>query len=384
MADRLCEIHPQQSASTDLCLLGLMREGCDARSAKPDAAEQAKTAFLSGIPEHERAKLGKHCLKFDQCCCDPIERQRFYKELTRLLEAPASAVEFRDRVQITEQIVRHAASPATVHQGHHNTCSAATAEQLLYRYEPASAAAFVSDLVVNGKYEWNSIRSVMPGSIFHKDAESRSSSDRDFASQIFQLGMLNVYWANQNTGPFKIWHGQGAVTFEETDKIKSAADTGERLLLHNGSATTELSTNPEVAAGSVQFMYMFAVKDFPDNFVIENKRESSGLSVEVSNVAELKSIIADRKAHNRPLVIKIHAGNEPFLSQMLGYNSLSLDSVWHVVSIDDFDAHAGMVKIHDTARHEEPDQWIGLNTLYQATLAPASESWKNVLREKHR
>jgi hypothetical protein len=72
------------------------------------------------------------------------------------------------------------------------------------------------------------------------------------------------------------------------------------------------------------------------------------------------------------------------LSQMLGYNSLSLDSVWHVVSIDDFDASTRMVKIHDTARDQEPDQWIWLNTLYGATMAPSGESWKNVLRQKRR
>ena len=87
-------------------------------------------------------------------------------------------------------------------------------------------------------------------------------------------------------------------------------------------------------------MYMFATRDIPPNFVIENAKESTGATLTVSDLTSLREVISERTSSNQPLSIKIQAGlMSPFLSaQLLGYNSLTLDSVWHVLAVDDFNA----------------------------------------------
>jgi hypothetical protein len=384
MNDRFFESDPKTEQDSPLSLLSLVSEGGRKHTQiSPVASEEALWGQFSG---HERSKLEKESAQFDALNTDIEKRERFYSALTGIATASDSYVSQEDRLKISAQIVRHAASPETVRQGHHQTCSATTAEYLLYKHDPAAVAQFTGDLVSSRQYSWKdmNITSTVPASIFKADEESRSKSGRDLSSQIFQMGMINVYWHGQNSGPFGLVHGPGAVRFEEVKPTSEPGDTGERLILHNESGDKVIARNPEVQAGAVQYMYMFATRDIPPNFVIENVKENTGVTLTVSDVHSLRAVISERTSAKQPLAIKIHAGNEPFLSQLLGYNSLTLDSVWHVLAVDDFNAKHNMVKIHDPARHEDNEQWISLDDLYRATTTPRSQAWKTTLTKlKH-
>ena len=201
----------------DLVWLGA---GIGKRSRKHDHVPPvASEAVLWGkFSGHERSRLEKDCAQFDALNSDTVKRERFYSAVTRIASASDSDVGQKDRLKTSAQIVRHAASPDTVRQGHHQTCSATTAEYLLYRHDPAAVAEFIGDLVSSKRYRWNDMRitsALFTASIFKPDEEARSKSGRDLSSQIFQMGMINVYWNGQNSGPFGLTHAAGAVSFEE-------------------------------------------------------------------------------------------------------------------------------------------------------------------------
>ncbi len=181
----------------------------------------------------QRAKAAKPPLSEEEIA-------KSYYEMARLMEAGGDKpLSHDERVKLASQAMHHAANPETIQQGQHDTCNVTTIETRMYTREPSAAIRMVADLGINGEFKTNDGKVVKidpPDSIKPHDTSKNqaNSDDRDYASQVFQVGAVNVYHA---THPFKgfdkdgkpIELPPGAVRYVQVEP-KDANDTGERLM----------------------------------------------------------------------------------------------------------------------------------------------------------
>lgn len=125
-----------------------------------------------------------------------------YRQVGTLLEAndnPSVPIDAAGRSRLAREIIKNAADPTEIRQGNHNTCNVATVENRLYTRQPALAAKLVVDMATTGSYvakDGTKValdrQSLRPD----EDAEQKNSlSNRNFASQIFQVTAVNLSYA---------------------------------------------------------------------------------------------------------------------------------------------------------------------------------------------
>lgn len=323
-----------------------------------------------------------------------------YQEISRLLEAKdnsASPLKEADRVKLAEQVMDQAATPTSIDQGGHNTCTVTAIESLTYTRTPSEAARLVADVALTGKYTTKdgTVVEVPQSSISAADSEAQRhpavDGERSHASQIFQVTAVNTYWTEHDytyTDASGASHTvpAGQLKYEQVQPNPADPnDSGERLIDYSvkpPAVVMDYSSHPAVPLcgpqtdlvddGAVKWMAdkisgnNDALYAFHDGY--ENA-DGKG-AVLFSSEKEMKEVIADAEKNGQlPMVFAVHTAKEPFWTDS-GAGSAGGSGGWHVVTITDYDAATGTVSVDNqwgSSVDHTGKNAVSISDLYAAT-----------------
>lgn len=300
-----------------------------------------------------------------------------YQEVATLLEAkdnPAVPIDATGRSRLAQEIMSNAADPTAIRQGDHKTCNVTTLETRLYTREPATAARMVVDMATTGQYVGGDgtkvgldQQSLKPD----QNAELKDSvSNRNYASQLFQITAVNLHYAKTDANIHYEQH--------KVDPTITPPDTGERLV--------DYSTNPPTDVSHGWFSKNVLGKDDKDfhepgldsdelvqiNAAITGKLESglifnatdkcSDQVVKPTSAKDLEEKLLEAKESGKlPVTVVVHTGNEPFLTES-GNGAAGGAGGWHVVSVTDIEP-GSPAKIAIDNQWNKTDDHLGDNKL---------------------
>ncbi len=207
----------------------------DVISSNPNLDEQARKNLLKNM-DVLKARMGTS---------GATEVARTFEAVARLLDKnnTPGALGLEENTNLARLIMFNAARPEKIEQGFHNTCNVASLEVRTYKLYPSAAARMVVDVALTGKYKTtNGFVITVDNDWLKKDQEARvwpttDKTERNHASQIFQIAAVNVYWQQSTVTPQA--DGEGAHFVEPgtikylqipvTEEMKKAGDTGERI-----------------------------------------------------------------------------------------------------------------------------------------------------------
>ena len=287
----------------------------------------------------------------------------------------------KERGVLAEQIIKQAAHPMSIDQGHHNTCNVATIEARTYAKYPARAAGLVADVALSGEYTTASNQKIkIADSSLKPDSEAKNNpvvdGDRSYASQVFQVTAANIFWQEKKSDLQGNLKNPGDLRYvQEKPWSKIEGDTGERV--------KDYSTNPEgqtIKSGST--------KVIDPNLYAENMMQ---ISNEITGKDELRFILRHTELgwnHNLwnirdqqdlttqmtrmkdsfPLIIQVHTRHEPFYTDS-GEGKAGGSGGWHVVNITKYDPVTKEVTISNQWG-SKLDKKVKISDLYKATKNP--------------
>lgn len=311
------------------------------------------------------------------------EAQKTYEQVNRMLEAkdnPNLPVTQQQRITLAEQTMQHAASPTTIDQGQHRTCTVNSVESRMYTSAPSEAARMVADLATTGEYTTTKdrVKVTLNKDDLKPDAEATKAEkvdgSRDHASQLFQIGAVNVWYAGHEPN----------LRYEQRkiDPTLTPPDTGERIV--------DYSSNPPEAKRPGFFARLTGSKDDQYNrpgltsekIVYVGDQIEGGKShdwqlergTNVKSYEELESKLKDAKEHGKlPLVVTVHTGNEPFYTDS-GEGAAGGSGGWHSLTITDYKAGPPASVAVDnqwgTSSDHLGDKRISLRDMYNAMSSP--------------
>lgn len=379
--------------------------------------ERSKLEQLAESKIHDPEQLAKFhadMLRFEERAAkqdpplSPKEIADTYKQEERLLNATGdSPLKESDRVKLAEQVMSQAATPTSVDQGQHNSCSVATVESRTYTRNPSEAARLVTDVATTGKYKTpdGTEVTVDPASIKPRDQEAQTNppgdGDRSHASQIFQVTAVNVHYqthgydytdvngVEHHVPPGKLQYQQA-----EVKPGTNPPETGERLVDTSTNPPTTIMEDwknntplrsPGLKDGDIAgISNKISGKD--DTVYLGHEKQVEGDLKGVTtfkNEEQLKDEIAKAKAeHKMPIIMRVHTGEEPFLHDS-GGGKAGGSGGWHVVTITDYDEKTGRVKIDNQwgshADHQGEGKEVSVHDLFQASRAPGYELFSKVV-----
>jgi hypothetical protein len=247
---------------------------------------------------------------------------------------------------------------------------------------PAAATKLIADIATTGNaMSADGTKIIIDAKSLKPDEESSQNPtpdrERSYASQIFQITAANIYWQRQAADPNGNYAPKGSLRFEQDPSKRGyfGNDTGERLMACWSNPPKELAKGPAMGASALQDIADQIAGTKDNGFVIENKIKGGPNTVQVSSDQQLKDVLINlKKSGELPAIIRVHTGNEPFLTDRGGGLSRS-KGVWHVVSITAFDEQTGKVWI-DNQWGKSSDHVIKLHDLYNATIEPKGGAWQ--------
>jgi hypothetical protein len=152
-----------------------------------------------------------------------------------LAHNPKAPVSDKDRADLAQQVMKHAAEPGSVSQGRHETCTVAAVESRAYDRDPAQASRVVSEVATTGQYTRPGHAAIKldPQSLQKQaDAAEKHGDDkdntRDFAGQLFEVTAVNIMLQqkNESTNP------PGQLRYEQHKPVagQTPDDSGERWM----------------------------------------------------------------------------------------------------------------------------------------------------------
>jgi hypothetical protein len=335
--------------------------------------------------DHLKADMAAFEARAGQAGLDASEIAKTYENVSRLIESTGqSTVDQPSRIKIAEQALHHVAYPTEIDQGRHDTCNVSTVEVRTFMRYPSAATKLIADVATTGSYtSADGTKITIDAKSLKTDEESSQNPtpdrERSYASQIFQIAAANVYWQRQEEDPAGNYATKGSLRFEQDPSKRGyfTNDTGERLMAYWSNPPKELSKGPAMGASALKDIADQISGKSDDGFVIENKIKGGPNTVQVSSEKDLRDALIDiKKGGQLPAIIRVHTGNEPFLSDQGGTLSRS-KGVWHVVSVTAFDEQTGKVSI-DNQWGKSSDHQMKIGDLYNATLEPKQNSWQMI------
>lgn len=314
---------------------------------------------------------------------EPEAVQQFYHQINRLLtEKPIRELTPGAKHQLAREIMHQAAHPESVVQGQHNTCNVASVEFRLYMRAPEAAARTVTNLALSGHFMTKDLSTItLNKTSLEMDSEAKNNphdgTKRTYASQLLQLGAVNVRWQRDHSI-------DGLSYFYQQDKQHQ-----ERLMQYIDGKP------PHDSDGTVAFTPKLGVKDLTDiynqiartndkHIAAENINgmrqtnvrlpESTDNDVRLRSTTELHTLLLQAKReHKLPLFLGVHTGNHPFDTQQLRVNPnlvrVDGDFGWHGIAIYDYDEKSHTAKIHNSWGKAN-DINVNVDQLYKATVVP--------------
>jgi hypothetical protein len=308
-----------------------------------------------------------------------------YKHATRLLAEPQGTMSQSDRNKIALQIIRNSAKPNNIDQGHHGTCNVSVVEGRIYTRNPEAAAKLIADVATTGSFTTADGAKITPTArSLQADDEAggtwASDGERGLAGQVFQVTAANIKWQRQVVTPDFRLSKLGQIVYEQIPNKRSrfSGDTGERVMDYNVTPpreTTKYSQGPSLSVSDLTDISNQITGKTEKDFVFENKVHAGRDTITVSSPQELETAILDAQKNGKlPAFIRVHTGNDPFLTDQGGWFSRQR-GVWHVVSVTNYDQKSKKVSI-DNQWGGSSDRAVDLEKLYKATMEPGTDEWK--------
>lgn len=313
-----------------------------------------------------------------------------YKEISRLLETPVnikeSPVTGPERVKMANEIMANAADPTAIYQGQHNTCNVTTIETRTYTRTPSQAAKLVTDVALSGEYKAQDGTKVRldQGSLrpdHEAWLEKPVDGKRTFASQLFQVTAVNLYYQKHNPN---IHYEQG-----KPDASAIPPINGERLVDYSKNPPEPLAygafekwwdkkndadfQRPNLYDSQILEIGKTISGETDSDWYIANKQHSI-ISNTVDSPQSLEAKLIEAKRHGKlPVVLTVNTNNEPFYTDS-GRGAAGGSGGWHVVTVTDIQ-EGTPPKIRIDNQWNKADDHLGDNTisvhdLYRATQSP--------------
>jgi hypothetical protein len=255
-----------------------------------------------------------------------------YGQLTRILKLQGdSPLRTQERETLVDQFAAHLAKPDQAWQGYHMSCGWDFNEYRMLKRDPDKIANYVADIAEQGKVK-------APTNLGHDDVpidpkslrpddESQNfpprPTNRDYFSQIAQVGMISLHWYLTKWGPdgkrapaheyqFEQRQNVYRPRPEDTDLKPQHNDTGERLVDKKGKIIGDSEGNAGgwATADDIQEVYK-AFTNRSDRFVLEYRnKNNSNTSIKASSLAEFEAELAKNKGQF-PLGLAVNAAQSP-------------------------------------------------------------------------
>jgi len=311
-----------------------------------------------------------------------------YGEIIRLLNNGDHAqVSEADLTHAARDLMRQAANPSMVDQGQHNTCNVASLESQFYATHPSAVARVVADVAVSGTFTARSgaiseprLSDLLPDS--EAQADDPSGKGRSFASQLFQITAVNIYYSGKSFVDAK---GRKTIRYEQ-DEFDAGIhrDTGERLIhltkvppepVKGGDGKPMAGTG--VGADEIAYIReeITGQKDFHTiTHVDRDKTNYQHKTLEIKGQEDLKDALESAQKEGRlPIIVEVNTRNEPFYTDS-GAGAAGGSGSWHLLLVTDFDAGTRRVQIDnqwgEAADHNTKERAIPLHELYVAMRDP--------------
>jgi hypothetical protein len=311
----------------------------------------------------------------------PAYVEKTFEQIQRLmLDKAPGHLNADERRLLAEQIMSHAAHPTSIDQGAHSSCASAALESVMFTKHPGDAAKLITDIALTGSYTSTqkfreSDGKMSPVTIKMKPERDEEAMDyqqpgkRTFASGIFQVASVNLYYASQD----KLLHNH--LGYKQFPPHLKNGDTGERIVdTRTGRMMMPLIDQPNVPDNAIGVMARAITEGASgkETIIVNDNYRSGGVehTTGFHNLQELQHTLSLLKAQNKlPVVIKVNSMCEPFFMDANLTKASGADGA-HAVTIRDFNASTGAVIIDnqwgDSVDHGR-DKPINILDLYVAT-----------------
>ncbi len=368
-----------------------------------------------------------------------VEKETFYAQVGRVLEASEQGNEFYNGKQLQEiasGMMRHAGAPGTVNQGSEPTCTTAAMESVLYAKEPNTIGEVVSEAALTGQYVTaNGDTIKIPGRNLMPDkykASDPAEKARSLASHIAQPLLINVKWNGQDQYLDQSSGKKGHLVYEEGHPKDHPGDSQTRIMDYSTDPPQPVKSTVQFVDPLRQFQKdtvpfvidaesrpveapMMFMDDLPKIYKQLKGNEGSltaanfqtGEDVHApESLDDFKDLLTrasratadSMDSPSLPMLLGVHANLEPFHSDLQEYTARpgqtekeqegeSAMHAHHAVAVFDYDPDTGMVTLEnqwgDKADHtgeEGQKPKIHVDDLYRSFKGLSREE-TNKLRE---
>ena len=363
-------------------------------AASPEAANLSAhlEQKLAGDPERFASinqDMNQFAIRAAEMNLPQSEIDGVYKNVDRLLQtqnkAPLSEAR---RLDLAEQVMRHAAYPFSISQGNHDTCPLTALEVRVFDKNPTAAAAMIADVALTGTYHTKDGQTLRINAAPHNESKSNYIFDdsRTHASEIFQVTAGNIIADLENKAERGQTHGSPNIRFEQRTQ-STPRDTGEAYVAYYGHGRAEVLKdrtpfviNTGNASRLSDTLTAITGKSEPGTFIGRDTviTDQSPNVTKIASAADLQNTLTEAKAEGKfPITVFLYSGNEPFWSDGNQHGV----GVGHVVNITDFVPGTGpgdkSYALVDNSWSDRVDHGannpIELNTLYNS-MAHADKS----------
>ena len=180
------------------------------------------------------------------------ELEDTFGNIRRILEDTENPLHSdRDRMILALQVMHHAAKPYLIDQGNHDTCVLSTLEVRAYTRIPSKASKLVADIATqNSFYTKDNTKIDLDRDSLVPDEEAKREIPRDgqrsFASQIFAITAVNVFWMRTESDMEGNAVDKGSFRFAQFEELRRRQMTFDqgRIFLDFGERVIDMRPNP--------------------------------------------------------------------------------------------------------------------------------------------
>lgn len=322
--DLLNELVETQKEERSLCLLdmlpqNLLKGGAERRSRSLNSAgRDLEDLLVAGFKPSaaERQTFHDNVGRLINGSLSIEEKQRCLQGLREILSSGNTVFTTDERARIACQALQQAANPAQLSQGDNRTCSVTSLENVLYRTRPSAVIEVLRQAVKTGTFKTMDKTVVEPDKESLKaDAEAKKhptgDGERSYASQMFQIFAVNIYWSRQTKGPDGSAVPRGKIQYRHNhDDGKDVLDECLLDTSHTPPVVLKASDgapcrSPKLGVQQLPDIYKEITGLQPGVLCLKHGDHSSsskGVKT-VSSQDELERFLEANK--NRPLIIKV-------------------------------------------------------------------------------
>jgi hypothetical protein len=290
----------------------------------------------------------------------------------------------KTRVVLAEQMLQNASHPESINQGYHNTCNVNTVEGRLNYRDPDKVANFVSELAKTGEFtSYLNDKIKLDKESLKPDREAKKYSldheGRNFASQIFQVGAVNLSYQIEK----RLGNETHDIRYEQRRHF-AGSDTGERLFdITNGrkrevrDSSGARARSPELSLSPIARLHNVLAENNDQDITLEyDKQDRNNENQQFKNKEELVEYLHTAKINGQlPVIVQVHTDHEPMYSIDVTETTGGTGG-WHVFLVTDI--NGDKIDI-DNSWGKKNDQKADVRNLFLSMVEPDSQDARDFI-----